>query len=266
VTSSSAGLAAARTSNADQEPLGGKVALVTGGGRGIGRAVATRLATLGADIGLVQRSDAAETAAEVRRRGRKVFVVRADLGDAAAGEHAVAAVVSDLGRLDVAVCNAGMVVRAPALELSLDDWQRVLDVNLTGAFVVSRAAARQFVAQGGGGRIVHIASVMSFHAGVNTSAYAASKGGIAQLTKAQANEWAPLGIRVNAVAPGWVETELTEPLREDERRFAEISARIPVGRWATADDIAGAVAFLSLPESEYVNGVVMPVDGGWLAR
>jgi 2-deoxy-D-gluconate 3-dehydrogenase len=202
----------------------------------------------------------------VRALGRRTFVFRADLGDAAACEDAVAAVVRELGRLDIAVCNAGAIVRAPALELSVDDWRRVLDVNLTGAFVVSRAAALQFVAQGGGGRIVHIASMMSFHAGINTAAYAASKGGVAQLTKAQANEWAPLGIRVNAVAPGWVETELTAGLREDERRFAEISARIPVGHWASAEDIAGAVAFLSLPESEYVNGIVMPVDGGWLAR
>ena len=225
-----------------------------------------RLATLGADVGLVQRSDAAETAAEVRKRGRGTCVVQADLGDADGCERAVAGVVDELGRLDVAVCNAGAMVRAPALELELEDWRRVIDVNLTGAFVVSRLAARQFVAQGGGGRVVHIASMMSFHAGINTAAYAASKGGIAQLTKAQANEWAPLGIRVNAVAPGWVETELTAPLRDDERRFAEISARIPVGRWATPEDIAGAVAFLCLPESDYVNGVVMPVDGGWLAR
>ena len=225
-----------------------------------------RLAELGADVGLVQRSDAAEAAAEVRHHGRRAFVVQADLVDAEASERGVASVVDELGRLDIAVCNAGAIMRAPALELSLEDWQRVLDVNLTGAFVVSRAAARIFVEQGGGGRIVHIASMMSFHAGINTAAYAASKGGVAQLTKAQANEWAPLGIRVNAVAPGWVETDLTAALRQDERRFAEISSRIPVGRWATGEDVANAVAFLSSPESDYVNGVVLPVDGGWLAR
>jgi 2-dehydro-3-deoxy-D-gluconate 5-dehydrogenase len=259
-------MAAAVTSDANADPLAGKVALVTGASRGIGRAIAVRLAALGADLGLIQRSDAAETAAEVRGHGRKAFVFQADLGDADACDHAVVAVVDALGRLDTAVCNAGAMVRAPALELSVDDWQRVLDVNLTGAFVVSRAAARQFVAQGGGGRIVHIASMMSFHAGINTAAYAASKGGVAQLTKAQANEWAPLGIRVNAVAPGWVETELTAALREDKRRFAEISGRIPLGRWANAEEIAGSVAFLTLPESDYVNGIVMPVDGGWLAR
>ena len=259
-------MAAALTSSAEPKPLGGKVALVTGGSRGIGRAIAVRLAALGADIGLVQRSDGAETSAEIRRQGRRAFVVQADLGDASVREDAVASLVSELGRLDVAVCNAGTMVRSPALDISLEDWRHVLEVNLTGAFVVSRAAARQFVAQGGGGSIVHIASMMSFHAGVNTAAYAASKGGVAQLTKAQANEWAPLGIRVNAVAPGWVETDLTAALREDERRYAEISGRIPIGRWATGEDIAGAVAFLSLPETDYVNGIVMPVDGGWLAR
>jgi 2-deoxy-D-gluconate 3-dehydrogenase len=164
------------------------------------------------------------------------------------------------------VCNAGTMFRAPALELPVDEFRRVLEVNLVAAFVVSRAAARRFVEQGSGGRIVHIASMMSFHAGINTAAYAASKGGLAQLTKAEANEWAPLGIRVNAVAPGWVETELTEALRDDPQRFAEISARIPVGRWAKPEDVAGAVAFLCLPEADYLNGLVLPVDGGWLAR
>jgi 2-dehydro-3-deoxy-D-gluconate 5-dehydrogenase len=235
-------------------PLAGHAALVTGASRGIGRAIADRLAALGADIGTIQRGEVRGTA------------VSADLGDPAACDRAVEEVADRLGRLDICVCNAGTVFRAPVLELPVEEWQRVLAVNLTGAFVTSRAAARRFVAQGSGGRVVHIASMMSFHAGINTAAYAASKGGVAQLMKAQANEWAPLGIRVNAVAPGWVETELTEALRADEQRFREISARIPVGRWASAEDVAGAVAFLCLPESEYVNGHVLAVDGGWLAR
>lgn len=243
------------TSSADDyRPLADKGALVTGASTGIGRAVAEKLSALGAEIATIQR-----------REGPGIFI-QADLGDPRAAEGAVEEAAERLGRLDIAVCNAGTMYRAPALELPLEEWRRVLDVNLTGAFVVSRAAARRFVAQGGGGRIVHIASMMSFHAGVNTAAYAASKGGVAQLTKAEANEWAPHGIRVNAVAPGWVETELTRPLREDERRYAEITGRIPVGRWARGEDIAGAVAFLCLPDSEYINGHVLPVDGGWLAR
>jgi 2-deoxy-D-gluconate 3-dehydrogenase len=248
-------MADADTSQAEAyTPLAGKAAVVTGASAGIGRAVADKLAGLGAAVATIQR-----------REGPGLSI-QADLGDPDAAEAAVEQAAQGLGRLDIAVCNAGTIFRAPALELPVEEWQRVLDVNLTGAFVVSRTAARHFVAQGTGGRIVHLASLMSFHAGVNTAAYAASKGGVAQLTKAQANEWAPLGIRVNAVAPGWVETELTKALREDEQRFAEISSRIPVGRWASGEDIAGVVAFLCLPESEYVNGHVLPVDGGWLAR
>jgi 2-deoxy-D-gluconate 3-dehydrogenase len=235
-------------------PLGGKAAVVTGASRGIGRAIADKLAELGADVGTIQRSEGPGLS------------IPADLGDPDQCERAVEEIAEGLGRLDICVCNAGTMFRAPALELPVDEWRRVLDVNLTGAFVVSRTAARRFVAQGSGGRVVHLASMMSFHAGINTAAYAASKGGVAQLTKAQANEWAPLGIRVNAVAPGWVETELTKALRDDESRYREISARIPVGRWASAADIAGAVAFLCLPESDYVNGHVLAVDGGWLAR
>ena len=235
-------------------PLQGKGAVVTGASRGIGEAVARRLEELGAQVATLQRSE-----------GPGVWV-KCDLESSADAERALEEAAEQLGRVDICVCNAGTMFRAPALELPVEELRRVLEVNLVGAFVVSRAAARRMVEQGDGGRIVHIASMMSFHAGINTLAYAASKGAIAQLMKAQANEWAPLGIRVNAVAPGWVETELTAPLREDEKRFAEISSRIPVGRWARGEDIAGAVAFLCLPESEYVNGTVLPVDGGWLAR
>lgn len=235
-------------------PLAGKAAVVTGASRGIGRAAAERLLELGADVATLQRSE-----------GPGTFIAT-DLSDAEATERAVEEAAERLGRVDIAVLSAGTIVRAPTLELSVEDFRHVLEVNLVSAFVASRTAARRMVERGEGGRIVHIASLMSFHAGINTAAYAASKGAVAQLTKAQSNEWAPLGIRVNAVAPGWVETELTTALRTDAARFADISARIPMGRWAAPEDIAGVVAFLCLPESEYVSGVVFPVDGGWLAR
>lgn len=246
--------------------LAGEVALVTGASRGIGRAVAVALARLGADVGLVQRGEAAETLEEVERLGRRAALVQADLGDAVAAETAVEEVAARLGHLDVCVCNAGVIHRRPALEVSLDDFRQVIDVNLVGAFAVSRAAARLFVSTGTAGRIVHLASQLSFFGGVNVAAYSASKGGVAQLTKSQANEWAPLGIRVNAVAPGWVATEMTGAVRADERRSAEILGRIPAGRWGTEEEIADAVAFLVSPAARYLHGVVLPVDGGYLAR
>jgi 2-dehydro-3-deoxy-D-gluconate 5-dehydrogenase len=249
-----------------QQFLAGEAALVTGASRGIGRAIAVRLAELGADVALAQRGEAAATVAEIEALGRRGLAVRADLGDAGAAEQAVEQAAAALGRLDVCVCNAGMIQRRPALEVALEDFRRVLDVNLTGAFAVSRAAARCFLAQGSAGRIVHLGSQLSFFGGVNVAAYAASKGAIAQLAKSQANEWAPLGIRVNAVAPGWIETEMTDELRADEPRYAEIVGRIPAGRWGTAAEIAEAVAFLVSPAAAYVGGIVLPVDGGYLAR
>jgi 2-deoxy-D-gluconate 3-dehydrogenase len=247
-------------------PLAGQCALVTGASRGIGQAIAITLAERGADLGLVQRSEAAETVAAITALGRRAMIVRADLGDHNVAEQAVATVADGLGRLDIAVCNAGIIHRQPALEVSLADWQRVLDVNLTAVFVTARAAARRFVAQGGGGCIVHVASVLSFQGGLNVCGYAASKGGVAQLTHALANEWAPLGIRVNAVAPGYVENEQTAPLRADSQRYAQITQRIPAGRWATNQDIASAVAFLVSPDAAYVHGHLLAVDGGWLGR
>jgi 2-deoxy-D-gluconate 3-dehydrogenase len=246
--------------------LHGQVAVVTGGGRGIGRAVALRLAALGADVGLVQRGDGAETVAAVEGLGRRAHVVRADLADAERAQDAVAEVADTLGRLDIAVCNAGQVLRRDALELTLPEWRQIVDVDLTAVFAVAQAAARRFVAAGTGGRIVSVASVLSFQGGIRVAPYAAAKAGVANLTRALANEWAPLGIRVNAVAPGYVANQQTEPLRADPERFRQLSERIPAGRWATDEDVAGVVAFLVSPEAEYVHGHVLAVDGGWLGR
>ncbi len=239
---------------------------MTGASRGIGRAIALGLARRGYDLALVQRGEAAETVREAEALGGRAVVVRADLEHAEAGAEAVAEAAASLGRLDVLVANAGIIKRQPALEVSLEDFRRVLEVNLTAAFALSQAAARVFVAQGGGGRIVHIASVLSFQGGITVPAYAASKGGLAQLTKALANEWAPLGIRVNAVAPGYVENEQTAPLRADPVRKRQIDERIPAGRWAREDEIAEAVTFLVSPEASYIQGHVLVADGAWLAR
>lgn len=244
----------------------GEVALVTGASRGIGRAIALELARQGADVGLVQLADAESVAQEVQRLGRRAVVVQVDLHDLEAAESAVDTVADALGRLDMAVCNAGTIHREPALDVSLDDWKRVIDLNLVSSFAVARAAARRFHAQEVAGRIVFVASVLAFQGGWTVSSYAASKAGVANLARALANEWAPLGIRVNAVAPGYVENELTEALRADPARSAEITARIPAGRWAKNEDVALAVGFLVSPAAQYVHGAVLPVDGGWLAR
>ena len=252
--------------SSDELPLAGEAALVTGASRGIGRAVAVELARRGADLALVQRGDAADVVAEVGDLGRRAIVARTDLRDPQAAEAAVEAVADELGRLDIAVCNAGTVHREPALEVSLEEWHRVVDVNLVSTFAVARAAARRFVEQGSGGRIVLNASVLGFQGGWTVSSYAASKAGVANLARALANEWAALGIRVNAIAPGYVANAQTEQLRADPERHAAISARIPVGRWATNEEVAAAVAFLVSPDAGYIHGAVLPVDGGWLGR
>lgn len=249
-----------------REFLLGEAVLVTGGSRGIGRAIAIALAQLGADVGLIQRGEAAETISELRALGRRAVSVRADLADPRAAESAVGEIATALGRLDVCVCNAGVINRDAALDISLDEFERVLAVNVTSAFAVSRAAARVFVAAGTAGRIVHLASVTSFDGSVQAAAYATSKGAVAQLMKSEANEWGPLGIRVNAVAPGWVETEMTGALRRNEARDAEITGRIPLGRWARPEEIAAAVAFLVSPAASHVHGHVLAVDGGYLVR
>lgn len=225
-------------------PLAGEVALVTGASRGIGAAIAEKLAALGARVETAQRSNGF------------------DLADPDAARRAV----ERLDRLDILVCNAGLIHRAPILETSLEVWQETLALNLTAPFVLGQAAARTFLAQGTAGRIVHIASMRTFIAGQNVSAYAASKAGLAQLMKAQASEWATHGIRVNAVAPGWIATELTEEWRTNPEKNAHIIDRVPAGRWGEPAEVADAVAFLCLPESRYVTGQVLAVDGGYLTR
>jgi 2-deoxy-D-gluconate 3-dehydrogenase len=237
-----------------------KRTIVTGASRGIGEATARVLARRGDRLALVQRGDA-PVAAEIG-----AHQLRCDLADAAAADRAVDEAADALGGLDVLIANAGTIVRRPALEMTLDEFRHVVDVNLVAQWSMARAAARRFVAQGSGGAIVLTASVLSFQGGLNISGYTAAKHGVAGLAKAFSNEWAALGIRVNCVAPGYVANEQTRPLREDPERNAAISARIPQGRWARDEEIAEAIAWLSSDAASYVNGTTLSVDGGWMGR
>jgi 2-deoxy-D-gluconate 3-dehydrogenase len=246
--------------------LDGKVALVTGSAVGIGAAIATALAAAGADIACHGKDEPGEaTMAAVRRLGRRATGMAADLADRAAHEELVRRTKAELGRIDILVNNAGLIRRSPAVAYSDEDWDLLIEVNLTSAFRLSRLTGALMLEQGSG-KIVNIASLLSFQGGILVPAYAASKGGIAQLTKALANEWAVKGINVNAIAPGYIATDNTAALRADEARSRQILERIPAGRWGEGSDIAGAALFLCAEASKYIHGHVLVVDGGWMSR
>jgi len=246
--------------------LSGQVALVTGARTGLGRGIALALAEAGADIAGLGSRQMPETAAAIEGTGRRFVEVVRDLEDSSGLDAVVADIVARLGRIDILVNNAGIIRRADLLEFSEADWDAVMAVNLKSAFFLSQAVARHMVGQGIRGRIIHIASVLSFQGGIRVPSYTAAKHGIAGLTRALANELAPKGITVNAIAPGYMETDNTEALRADPVRTRQILDRIPAGRWGVPQDLATATLFLASPHSGYVTGALLPVDGGWLAR
>jgi len=245
--------------------LAGRTALVTGANTGLGQGIALALAAAGADVVAAGRSPADDTATQVRALGRRFLDVRADLSSTAPVRDVVAAAVGLNGRLDIVVNNAGIIRRADSLDVEEADWDAVIDTNLKSVFFVSQVAARH-MAKNGGGKIVNIASLLSFQGGIRVPAYTASKSAVAGLTRALANEWAAQGINVNAIAPGYFDTNNTAALRADPVREPAILARIPAGRWGQPGDLAGAAVFLASRASDYVHGIVLPVDGGWLAR
>jgi 2-deoxy-D-gluconate 3-dehydrogenase len=251
----------------DSFRLDGKVALVTGSTRGLGQGAAIALAEAGADVALLDRGDASETAEQIRALGRRAHLVQRDLITASPDEltSAVTEVIAELGTLDILVNNAGTIRRAPAVEYSATDWDDVMAVNLNAAFHLSQAAGSHMVAQGSG-RIINVASMLTFQGGINVVAYTASKHAIAGLTKALASEWASAGVTVNAIAPGYMATDNTAALRADVEREKSIVARIPAGRWGTPADLQGAFVFLASDAAAYVTGTIVPVDGGWLVR
>jgi 2-deoxy-D-gluconate 3-dehydrogenase len=250
--------------------LTGRVAAVTGANAGIGQGIALALAAAGADIAAIGRTPAEETAAQVRALGRRCELVSADLSSIAPVGAAIDAVVERLGRLDILVNNAGIIRRADALEFTEEDWDAVIDTNLKTPFFLAQAAARHmagWTSPGGPrGKIINIASMLSFQGGVRVPSYTASKSGLAGLTRLLANEWAAKGINVNAIAPGYIATANTAALQADETRNRQILERIPEGRWGDPADIGGAAVFLASSAADYVQGHILAVDGGWLAR
>ena len=245
--------------------LEGKVALVTGANTGLGQGIALALAAAGADIAAAGIVPAQETGEKVAALGRRFLNIEANLISIEPVERIVAETVAGLGGLDILVNNAGLIRRADAVEFSEKDWDDVMNVNIKSAFFMSQAAGKHFIAQGHG-KIINIASMLSFQGGIRVPSYTASKSGIAGITRLLANEWADKGVTVNAIAPGYMATDNTAQLRADEDRSAAILGRIPAGRWGKPEDLGGAAVFLASGASDYVNGAIIPVDGGWLAR
>jgi 2-deoxy-D-gluconate 3-dehydrogenase len=250
---------------ADMFRLTDRIAVVTGAGRGIGRAIAVALARAGADVVATGRRPASDLVAEIERLGRRCVAVKADLEDPTQVETVIPRALQAMGRVDILVNNAGLIVRKPALEVTAEDWHRVIQVNLHAVFRLCQDAARDMLPRQRG-KIINVGSLMSFEGGILISPYTASKGAIGQLTKALANEWAPHGVNVNAIVPGYIATDLTQALQDDPVRNPAILARLPAGRWGRPDDLAGAAVFLASAASDYVHGHLLAVDGGWLAR
>ena len=252
--------------NFDAFSLKGKVAIVTGSSTGLGQGMALGLAQAGADIVGVDYVPQPETEAMIKEAGARYLGLVEDLMTIEPCKRIVDKAVEAFGHVDILVNNAGIIRRCDALDFNEKDWDDVMDLNVKTVFFLSQAAARQFVKQGKGGKIINIASMLSFQGGIRIASYAAAKSGVAGITRLMACEWARHGININAIAPGYMATNNTAPLRADAERSEDILKRIPAGRWGTPKDVAGPAVFLASPASDYMNGFVMAVDGGWLAR
>jgi 2-dehydro-3-deoxy-D-gluconate 5-dehydrogenase len=251
----------------DQFKLNDRVALVTGASTGLGAAIAIALSEAGAQVACHGNTRSPEsTCDQIKSSGGIAHPITGDLSKPETPKNLVAETLERFGRIDILINNAGTIRRAPAAEYSDEDWATVIEVNLSSVFRLSKLAGKQMIDRGEGGKIVNIASLLSFQGGITVPAYAASKGGVVQLTKALANEWAKYRINVNAIAPGYMRTANTAALQADETRNRQILERIPAGRWGDPDDLAGAAVFLSSEASNYINGHVLVVDGGWMGR
>ena len=251
----------------DKFKLNGKIALVTGASSGLGQAAAIALSEAGATVACHSRraGEANETVAAIEKSGGAAFAVAGNLVDKNTPKDLIEQTIEKFGRIDVLINNAGTIRRAPAVDFTEEDWAHVLEVNLSSVFRLSQAAGKKMIERGAG-KIVNVASLLSFQGGITVPAYTASKAGVAGLTRAFANEWARHNVNVNAIAPGYMRTKNTNALRADETRNRQILERIPAGRWGDADDVAGAAVFLSSSASDYLHGHILVVDGGWMAR
>ncbi len=250
----------------DQFSLAGKVAVVTGASVGLGQGMTLGLAEAGADIVGVGIGDMSDTKAKVEALGRKFHGIKANLMSLEPIDHIVSEAVSTFGHIDILVNNAGIIRREDVLDFTEKDWDDVMNINIKSLFFLSQAVGKQFVAQGKGGKIINIASMLSFQGGIRVPSYTASKSGVKGLTMLLANELGKYGVNVNAIAPGYMATANTKALRADKKRNAEILDRIPAGRWGTPQDLAGTAVFLASAASDYIQGYTIAVDGGWLAR
>ena len=247
--------------------LKGKVAIVTGATRGLGQGIAIGLAGAGADIVGVGRSDHSQTREKIESLGRRYLELKLDVGEETTPELVVQKTVEHFGKVDILVNAAGITRRVMAIDISRKDWQDVLDVNLTALFFMCQAVARQFIKQGGGGKIINIGSMTSYQGGIKVIPYTASKAAVRNITMHMCNEWAaPYGIHINCIAPGYMVTDMTAPMRSEASRMAETNTRIPMERWGVPEDLAGAAIFLASDASDYVNGFTIAVDGGFLAK
>ena len=245
--------------------LEGKVALVTGANTGLGQGIAVAFAQAGADVAVAGFIPPTETEAMIKKTGRKFLNIDANLMTIEPVGRIVAETVKGLGKIDILVNNAGIIRRADSLEFGEKDWDDVMNVNIKSMFFMCQAAGREMVKQGSG-KIINIASMLSFQGGIRVPSYTASKSGVAGITRLLANEWAAKNINVNAIAPGYMATDNTEQLRKDPQRSSDILARIPAGRWGEPSDVGGTAVFLASPAANYLHGAIIPVDGGWLAR
>jgi len=250
----------------DQFNLSGKVAIVTGCSTGLGQGMSYGLAEAGADIVGIDYVNSPETKATIEGMGKRFLEIKADLSDLEPVEGIIQRTVETFGKLDILVNNAGIIRRADAIEFTEKDWDDVMNINIKTLFFLSQAAAQQFIKQQSKGKIINIASMLSYQGGIRVPSYTASKSGVMGVTRLMANEWAKHNININAIAPGWMATNNTAPLRADPVRSKDILGRIPAGRWGTPDDLKGAAVFLASDASNYVNGYTIAVDGGWLTR